>query len=77
MHNQPVRIRHFDAEAFAAECTDVAVAETNDLYAWYFVMETLRDSPLFSVPYFEVVSIIPTIEDGFRAYEEAAPRSAE
>lgn len=66
---QAVSLRHFDAEAFSGRCTDVAVLSALDLRACYTVIERLRDSPLFSVPYFEVVDIIPTLEDGFRAFE--------
>lgn len=29
----------------------------------------LRDSPMITVPYFEVVQIIPAIEDGYIAFE--------
>jgi hypothetical protein len=34
-------------------------------------MERLRDSPLIHVPYLEVVQILPTVEDGYQAYEQA------
>ena len=64
-----VRLRYFDAEAFSGKCTDVAMFETEDLQAYYFAVERLRDTPLFSHPYFEVVKIIPAMEDGFRAFE--------
>lgn len=66
-----VSVRHFDAEAFTTTCTDVAVFETRDLHAFYRVMERLRDSPLLVVPYFELMQIIPGIEDGFRQFEAA------
>ncbi|WP_296580686.1 darcynin family protein [Xanthobacter sp.] len=67
-----VTLRHFDAEAFTAVCSDVSVFETSDLAAFYFTMERLRDTPLFAAPYFELVHIIPAIEDGFRRFELAA-----
>lgn len=66
-----VSLRYFDAEAFSGRCTDVAMFETTDLAAYYFAIERLRDSPLFTTPYFEVAEIIPTIEDGFQAFEAA------
>jgi hypothetical protein len=69
---QPVTLRHFDAEAFTAQCSDVSLFETDDLRAFYAVMERLRDSPLFAHPYFELVQIIPAIEDGFRQFEATA-----
>lgn len=64
-----LRLRHFDAEAFTAECSDVMLIETADLTAYYDFMEVLRDGPLLTVPYFRVVRIVPAIEDGFRAFE--------
>jgi hypothetical protein len=62
-------MRYFDAEAFSAPCSDVMMIETPDPRHHYFFMEQLRDSVLFSVPYFEVLNIIPTIEDGYQAFE--------
>jgi hypothetical protein len=67
-----VTIRHFDSEAFSGHCTDIAVFETDELVAFYLVMERLRDTDLFAKPYFEIVNIIPAIEDGFRAFEQSA-----
>jgi hypothetical protein len=65
-----LRLRYFDAEAFTADCSDLMMIETEDLTAYYDFIETLRDSPMFTVPYFRVVRIIPTIEDGFRQFED-------
>ena len=62
-------MRYFDAEAFSSPCSDVMMVETKDPRHHYFFMERLRDSPLFSVPYFEVLNIISTVEDGYKAYE--------
>lgn len=68
----PVTLRHFDAEAFSGMCSDVAVFEAEDALAFHMVMESLRDTPLFAAPHFEVVQVIPAIEDGFRHYERQA-----
>ena len=64
-----LRMRYFDAEAFSASCSDLILIETGDLTQYYDFMETLRDSPIIATPYFKVVQIIPSIEDGFRAFE--------
>lgn len=64
-----LRMRHFDAEAFTAQCSDVMMIETGDPKAYYFFIEGLRDSALISTPYFEVVQTIPAVEDGYQAYE--------
>lgn len=71
-----VAFSYHDAEAFSGRATDVAVFKTADLYAYYTVVERLRDSKLFTVPYFEVVDIIPTIEDGYRRFEEDEARAS-
>lgn len=70
-----VAFSYHDAEAFSARATDVAVFKTPDLYTYYTMVERLRDSKLFTVPYFEVVDIIPTIEDGYRQFEEDEARA--
>jgi Darcynin, domain of unknown function len=63
-----VTMRYFDADAFHADFTDIAMFEAEDPKAYYFVLERLRETPLFSVPYFEIVQIIQTIEDGHVAF---------
>lgn len=64
-----IRMRYFDAEAFGAACSDVMMVETEDPRHHYYFMEHLRDSPLISEPYFEVVQIVPAIEDGYIDFE--------
>jgi hypothetical protein len=71
MTDQRVTMRFFDAEAFCGECSDVAVFETTDMLAYYFTMERLRNTALISAPYFEIVSIVPAVENGFRLFQQA------
>jgi hypothetical protein len=66
-----VSMRFFDAEALCGTCSDVAVFETTDMMAYYFTMERLRNTALISAPYFEVVSIIPAVENGFRLFRQS------
>ncbi|MBI1262725.1 MAG: hypothetical protein GC184_13485 [Rhizobiales bacterium] len=75
MKGDAVTMSYHDAEAFSGRATDVAVFRTIDLYAYYAVVERLRDSALFTEPYFEVVDIIPTIEEGYRRFEADEARS--
>ena len=42
---------------------------TSDLPQYYDFIETLRDSPMFALPYFRVVKIVPASEDGDRDFE--------
>ncbi len=59
-----VTMRYFDAEAFTAQVTDVLLWETADVMAYQAVVEDLRET-LFWGTYFEVVSIVPAIENGY------------
>ena len=61
--------RFFDAEAFTARCSDILLVETRDIDSQNDFMEALRDSPVFAEPYFELVDILPAMEDGFQRYE--------
>ena len=65
-------LRFFDAEAFTARCSDIAMVTTADLQAFYFAIERLRDTALFATPYFELVSILPCIENGFQHFAAEA-----
>ena len=51
--------------------TDIAVFETTDLQAYTFLIDGLRDTAFFSEPYFDVVDIVPAVEDGYRDYDRA------
>jgi hypothetical protein len=62
-------MRYFDAEAFSGFCSDVMMIATSDLQQYYDFIEKLRDSPMFADPFFQIVQIIPAIEEGFRAFE--------
>lgn len=64
--------RYFDAEAFHARISDVAMIEADSPQDYYFAIERLRDSDLIARGYFRMVDIVPAYEDGFRAYEAAS-----
>jgi hypothetical protein len=34
------------------------------------MVDALRDTPMYSVPYFEIIDIIGAVEDGYAAYDE-------
>ena len=74
--HRAVAVRWLDAEAFASGCTDVLLVETADPWAWYRCWEEVRDTELFSTPYFVVERIVTTVEDGYQRYErELVPDS--
>ena len=62
-------LRFFDSVAFSAMCSDVLMVEAADIDAHNDFMEAVRDSPVFARPYFDLVAIIPALEEGFRRYE--------
>jgi hypothetical protein len=66
-----IELRHFDAEAYSAVCSDMLMLRVPDAKALHFFIEGLRDSSIYTTPYFKVVHIIPAWEDGYRAYEAA------
>ena len=62
-----VSITFFDAEAYTARCSDIAILKTQALEDYAHLMDALRKSVLFTEPYFELVDIIPTVEADYLA----------
>jgi Darcynin, domain of unknown function len=69
---EDVRLRFFDAEAFSAQVTDVLVWETPALSDYQAVVEDLRETAFWGV-YFEVVNIIPAIENAYASHYGVRP----
>ena len=65
-------IRHYDAEAFSTDPTDFALITTDDLAAYYFFIEELRDSPLITNGLAELRAIHIGVADGYRRFEHRA-----
>ncbi len=61
-----VTMGFFDTEFYNSEVSDVIVWETSDLRAYESTVEDLRDT-LFWDHYFTVVSILPGVENAYRA----------
>lgn len=64
-----VQVRLFDSEAFHAQVSSVMIISCEDLNNYYFFMEALRDTELFSKPYIELKDVIISRENGFGDYE--------
>ena len=62
-----VSMRFFDTESYNARISDIVVWKTSDLVAYQGVIKGLRDT-IFWDYYFEVLEIIPAMEDGYAAY---------
>ncbi|MCB0376397.1 MAG: hypothetical protein KDD04_10800, partial [Sinomicrobium sp.] len=62
--------RLFDSEFFHARVSDFLLIETTSLDDYQEFIEQLRDTPFYSVPYFDVVDIIPAKENAFLEYDK-------
>tara|TARA_B100000678_G_scaffold254527_5_gene231756 strand:+ start:8548 stop:8874 length:327 start_codon:yes stop_codon:yes gene_type:complete len=69
--DETASIRFFDAEAFNAHYSDVAILEGATAEAVYFAMERLRDTELITQGYFLLKEIIPAFENGHRIFADA------
>jgi hypothetical protein len=66
LRDRPVKLRYFDAEAFTARASDVLLWETEDLSAWQWLCDHLRETKFWD-HYFEVLEIIPSLEANYLA----------
>jgi hypothetical protein len=69
-----VQMRFFDSEAFSGRFTDVLMWETAKIQEYQFLIENLRET-LFWGTYFEIVEIVPAIENAYANYYEVDPLS--
>ncbi len=65
-----LKVRFYDSEAFHAKTSDFLIVETKLLKDFYFFMEYIRDTKLFTKPYIELNDIILGIEGGFEDFEK-------
>ena len=70
-----VRLRFFDSEAFNAHISDVMMWESDDLTAYSSLIEALRET-LFWDHYFQVIEIMPSVENGFAQHYGVAALGA-
>ncbi|MEN9354123.1 MAG: hypothetical protein RL318_1448, partial [Fibrobacterota bacterium] len=68
-----VQVRWIDADALGGSCTDMLLCEMDDLWAYHKLMEELRDTELFHVPYFRIVEVHLGLENPYEAYERELP----
>jgi hypothetical protein len=64
-----VKMRFFDSEAFSGRFTDVLMWETADIREYQILIEKLRET-LFWGTYFEIVEIVPAIENAYAIFNE-------
>jgi hypothetical protein len=56
-------LRRFDSTAFAGRCSDVLVWETSDVAQYHEAARALRDGGPLGAVWFEVLDVIPAVED--------------
>jgi Darcynin, domain of unknown function len=71
-----VAMRFFDSEAFSGHYTDVLMWETSDVKGYQSLVEDLR-ATLFWDTYFEIIEIIPAIENAYALFNGVNPISSE
>ena len=69
-YSKSLTVRMFDAEAFSAKTTDFLLIETNNLNDYYFFWEEVRDSKIYTEPYFIINEIIVGNEGGYKEFEK-------
>ena len=70
-----VSLRFFDIEAFATLCTDVLMWQVQDLPQYISLVEGLRETRFWD-DYFDVVAILPGVEDGYADHYQQVPIAA-
>lgn len=68
---QSVDVKLFDSEYFHAKVSDFMIITTSHLNQYKLLIELLRDSKIYGVPYFEIVEIIVGQENLFEDFNEA------
>ena len=61
-----LQLRRFDSTAFGARCSDVLLWETSEVAQYHEAIESLRECGLLDAGWFDVVDVIPAVEDGGR-----------
>lgn len=69
------RLRFFDAEAYSARVSDVAMWQTSDLADYRALVDDLRETRFWGA-YFEIIEIVPTVENDYARHYGVAPIAA-
>jgi hypothetical protein len=68
---QSVDVKLFDSEYFHAKVSDFMIITTENLNQYKLLIELIRDSKIYGVPYFEIVEIIVGQENLFEDFNAA------
>ena len=61
-----IRRRSYDADSFATRTSDFMILETEDLQAYYFLVEELRDNPLLAKGYARIDDFMIGINNEYK-----------
>lgn len=63
-HAAGVRMRFFDIEFYSARVTDLWMLNCRDHHSYQMLVEELREGPFWD-RYFQIVEILPGVEDAY------------
>ena len=64
-----VSVTRNDAYAFSGECSDFVICRLNSMFEYHCMWEELKDSELFTTPYFYITRVLLGMENAFEAYD--------
>lgn len=65
-----VNVRMFDSEYFHSKVSDFLIVTTYELHDYKLIVEMLRDTRVYGVPYFQITDIIVGQENMFANFNE-------
>jgi hypothetical protein len=68
--SKTVKVQLFDSEYFHAIVSDFMIVTTHNFDDYKLLIELLRDTKIYSEPYFDIIDIIVGQEDAFRDFNE-------
>jgi len=72
-----VEVRLFDSEYFHAKVSDFMIITTHNLNQYKMLIELLRDTKIYGIPYFEIVDLIVGQENLFEDFNEQFKKQKE
>jgi hypothetical protein len=74
-HRPKVTLRFYDVEFYSARVTDLWIWEATDHQSYELLVEDLRETPFWD-RYFQIVEILPAVENAYAKNYNRAPLSA-
>ena len=59
-----------DADTFSGECSDFVICRFKVMFDYHCMWEELKDSELFTTPYFHITRVLIGMENAFEVYDE-------